>query len=395
MKKKWKLFGLVLALVCQLLSCSPTARTAQSLPPAAESSITAAENSSQTAAESIAETAAEAAAEAASQTAGETPAEAASLESLSSADFPVYSGAASVVYHDNRPLFSESDFTFGSGTSFSPLDSLGRCGTAMGILSPSTLPTEKRGSIGMVKPAGWHTVKYAGIDGNYLYNRCHLIAYELCGVNAEPRNLTTGTRYLNVQGMLPLENETTDYIRRTGNTVLYRVTPIFDGDNLVCSGVLMEAASAGDQGADYSFCAYCYDVQPGITINYADGSSSGPEFTGSDSGNSGSGSSDSGSTGSNAAGGNSADVGNSAGSENSGAAAGAVSGAGAAAAGAAVSGNTADGAQDYVLNTNTMKFHYPSCSSVQDMKAKNRKDVHETRDQIIADGYQPCKRCNP
>lgn len=388
MKRKWKLFGLALAVACQLLSCSPASRTAASLPPSLESTAEVTQSSAEltSAAATLAST--EASPENAAGTSAETTrAASSSPESLSSADFPAYSGAAQTVYNGNRPLFSEADFTFGSGTSLSPLDSLGRCGTAMGILSPSTLPTEKRGSIGMVKPAGWHTVKYAGIDGNYLYNRCHLIAYELCGLNAEPKNLITGTRYLNVQGMLPLENETTDYIRRTGNTVLYRVTPIFDGDNLVASGVLMEGASAGDGGADYSFCAYCYNVQPGITINYADGSSSGPEFTGSDSGSSKNSGENAGSSGGSSGIGNSGSA--------AGAAAGAVSAGGAAAAGAAASGNAADSARDYVLNTNTKKFHDPSCSSVKDMKPKNRKDVHESRDKIIADGYQPCKKCNP
>ena len=381
MKRKWKLFGLALAAACQLLSCSPASRTAASLPPSLESTAEVMQGSAELSSEASALASTETSPETAAETYAETAQSAAtSPKSLSSADFPAYSGAAQTVYNGNKPLFSETDFTFGSGTSLSPLDSLGRCGTAMGILSPSTLPTEKRGSIGMVKPAGWHTVKYAGIDGNYLYNRCHLIAYELCGLNAEPKNLITGTRYLNVQGMLPLENETTDYIRRTGNTVLYRVTPIFDGDNLVASGVLMEGASAGDGGADYSFCAYCYNVQPGITINYADGSSSGPEFTGSDGGSSKN-------SGGNTGSGNSGSA--------SGAAAGAVSAGGAAAAGAAASGIAADSAQDYVLNTNTKKFHYPSCSSVEDMKPQNRKDVHESRDKIIADGYKPCKRCNP
>lgn len=146
------------------------------------------------------------------------------------------------------------------------------------------MPTEERGEIGSVKPSGWHTVKYDGIDGNYLYNRCHLIGYQLSGENSNTRNLITGTRYMNVEGMLPYENKTADYIKSTGNHVLYRVIPIFEGDNLLASGVTMEAYSIEDAGKGLSFCVYCYNVQPGITINYVNGDSTGPAFTGSTTG---------------------------------------------------------------------------------------------------------------
>ena len=143
------------------------------------------------------------------------------------------------------------------------------------------MPTGERESIGSVKPTGWHTVKYDGIDGNYLYNRCHLIGYQLTAENANKKNLITGTRYMNVQGMLPFENMVADYIKETGNHVLYRVTPIFESNNLLASGVLMEAKSVEDNGKGIEFNVYCYNVQPGITINYATGESSGPEYTGS------------------------------------------------------------------------------------------------------------------
>ena len=133
------------------------------------------------------------------------------------------------------------------------------------------MPTEKRGAIGQVKPTGWHTVKYDQVEGKYLYNRCHLIGYQLTGENANEKNLITGTRYLNVDGMLPFENMVADYIKETGNHVLYRVTPVFNGNNLLASGVQMEAMSVEDKGAGISFNVFCYNVQPGVEINYADG----------------------------------------------------------------------------------------------------------------------------
>ena len=193
---------------------------------------------------------------------------------------PPYSDSPSVIMHDNIPYFTESELSQDSSESFSPLDSLGRCGPAAATLGEDLMPTEPRGSIGMVKPSGWHTVKYDGIDGNYLYNRCHLIAYELSGENANPQNLITGTRYMNVEGMLPYENETAGFIRSTGMHVQYRVTPVFEGDDLVARGVLIEAESVEDGGAGLRFCVYCYNVQPGVTIDYSDGNSTGPEFTG-------------------------------------------------------------------------------------------------------------------
>jgi len=186
---------------------------------------------------------------------------------------PDYSVSPYVTVNDNQPYFSEADLTTTSFESYSELDGLGRCGVAYACVSTDTMPTEARGSIGQIKPTGWHTVKYDCIDGKYLYNRCHLIGYQLTAENANEKNLITGTRYLNVDGMLPFENMVADYIKETDNHVLYRVTPIFDGDNLVASGVLMEAKSVEDKGEGICFCIFCYNVQPGVNIDYATGES--------------------------------------------------------------------------------------------------------------------------
>ena len=198
------------------------------------------------------------------------------------ASVSAYSGEATTTVNGNVPYFTDSDLTTTSYKSFGDLDSLGRCTAAMACIGPDLLPSAPRGEIGMVKPTGWHLVKYAGIDGNYLYNRCHLIAYELSGENANEKDLITGTRYLNVEGMLPYENKVADYVKYTGNHVMYRVTPIFEGDNLLASGVLMEGESVEDGGSGIKFCIYAYNVQPGITIDYATGDSSGSEYTGSE-----------------------------------------------------------------------------------------------------------------
>lgn len=150
---------------------------------------------------------------------------------------------------------------------------MGRCGVAYASVGKDLMPTEERGSIGQVKPSGWHTIKYDNVDGKYLYNRCHLIGYQLTAENANEKNLITGTRYLNVQGMLSFKNMAADYVKETGNHVLYRVTPVFEGSNLVESGVLMEAESVEDKGEGILYCVYVYNVQRGININYATGDS--------------------------------------------------------------------------------------------------------------------------
>lgn len=186
---------------------------------------------------------------------------------------PAYDGRAYVAVNNNEPFFTDSDMTTTAFENYSDLDSLGRCGVAYANICKDIMPTEERGKIGMIKPSGWHTVKYDVIKDRYLYNRCHLIGYQLAGENANPKNLITGTRYLNVEGMLPFENLVADYVNNTGNHVLYRVTPMFSGSNLVANGVLIEAKSVEDNGGGIFFNVYCYNVQPGVGINYENGDS--------------------------------------------------------------------------------------------------------------------------
>lgn len=187
---------------------------------------------------------------------------------------PAYSGEAWVEINNNDPFFKDDEITTESFENYSSLDELGRCGTAYACLSQELMPTDERGAIGSIKPTGWHTVKYPEvIEDNYLYNRCHLIAWCLSGENANEENLITGTRYMNVEGMLPFEEMVARYIDETDNHVMYRVTPIFEDNNLVASGVLMEAYSVEDKGEGICFCVYCYNVQPGIEIDYRTGES--------------------------------------------------------------------------------------------------------------------------
>lgn len=283
-------------------------------------------------------------------------------------EIPAYSGTPYTEVNGNQPYFTEEELTTQSFETYSELDSLGRCGMAYANVGQDLMPTEPRGEIGAVKPSGWHLVKYDNVDGKYLYNRCHLIAYMLAAENANPQNLITGTRYLNVQGMLPFETKVCDYVKNTGNHVLYRVTPIFDGDNLLADGVLMEAYSVEDAGEGICFCVFAYNVQPGIGIDYA--------------------------TGDNWA--------ESSGTYQSTAAPVTVET-------LAPQPETDTAVQitpespapqesqgiTYVLNTNTMKFHYPTCSSVDDMKEKNKQIYTGSREEVINMGYVPCKRCNP
>lgn len=186
---------------------------------------------------------------------------------------PEYNGSAYVVIEDNQPSFQKEDRTTESFEHYSELDELGRCGAAFANVGIDLMPTKERGSIGKVKPSGWQTVKYDNVDGKYLYNRCHLIGYQLTAENANEKNLITGTRYLNIEGMLPFENMVADYIKETQNHVLYRVTPIFEGENLVASGVQLEGYSVEDEGEGICFNIYAYNVQPGITIDYSNGES--------------------------------------------------------------------------------------------------------------------------
>ena len=187
-------------------------------------------------------------------------------------EIPPYSGNPYVEINGNKPFFT--DYPTDVFEQYSDLDQLGRCGTAYANICKEIMPTEERGQIGSVKPSGWHTVKYNGvINGNYLYNRCHLIAYQLAGENANPKNLITGTRYLNIDGMTPFENKVASHVKKNGGHVLYRVTPMFTGDNLVADGVLIEGYSVEDHGAGVQFCVFCYNVQPNIFIDYKTGDS--------------------------------------------------------------------------------------------------------------------------
>ena len=285
---------------------------------------------------------------------------------FNAADVPAYSGEPYTAVNNNEPYFTSDNLTTEAFENYSELDALGRCGVAYANVCLETMPTEKRGSISEVKPTGWHSVKYDNVDGKSLYNRCHLIGYQLTAENANQQNLITGTRYLNVDGMLPFENMVADYVKETDNHVLYRVTPIFTGDNLVADGVLMEGYSVEDEGDGICFCVYAYNVQPGITIDYATGDS----WLSSEKGNS-----------------DSSSGGNSAVSQSAADKSGTQQ--------AAVQTESVNTGTEYILNTNTKKFHYPSCSSVKQMKASNKKEYTGSRDDLIAQGYDPCKKCNP
>lgn len=281
-----------------------------------------------------------------------SPATPVSLENI-----PAYSGSPYVEINGGKTDFAKSMYKAESSQTFSELDSLGRCGTALAVVGEDLMPTEDRGSIGMIKPAGWHTVRYDDlIDGKYLYNRCHLIGYQLTGENANELNLITGTRYLNVEGMLPFENQVADYVKSTGNHVLYRVTPIYDEDDLIAQGVQMEAASVEDYGESLQFNVFVYNVQPGIEIDYATGDSR--RVPASETGN-------------------------------------APKTSAAADSKSAAADSKSAVTQEYVLNTSTKKFHHPSCSSVAKMSAKNKESVTAAREEIIADGYSPCGNCKP
>lgn len=259
------------------------------------------------------------------------PAETVSLDSL-----PAFDGTSAYVeINGNQPYFSEADYTTEAFETYSELDSLGRCGVAYANICKELMPEGERGEIGQVKPSGWHTVRYDDlVDGKYLYNRCHLIGWQLAGENANKQNLITGTRYMNVIGMLPFENEVDDYVDETGNHVLYRVTPVFEGDELVARGVLMEAYSVEDNGKGITFCVFCYNAQPGVCINYETGESW-------------------------------------------------------------RDGETAPTEVRYILNTNSKKFHLPDCDSVAAMSEKNKQVTDKSRDELIDAGYSPCGFCNP
>lgn len=272
-------------------------------------------------------------------------------------DIPSYNGNAYVAINNNEPQFKKSEIKSKSFEKYSNLDGKGRCGVAVASVGKDIMPTEKRGAIGSVKPTGWHTVKYDCVDGKYLYNRCHLIGYQLTGENANEKNLITGTRYLNVEGMLPFEDMVADYVKETGNHVMYRVTPIYKGNNLLASGVQLEGYSVEDKGAGISFNIYCYNVQPGVKINYATGDSSLSSNKKAESEIKG----------------NKTDNSNSNSEAN----------------------NSKNKKSVFILNTNTKKFHKSSCSSIKQMSAANTAKYNGNRQDLIDEGYEPCKRCNP
>ncbi len=263
---------------------------------------------------------------------------------------PSFSGQPYVEVDGNIPSFTEEEFTTVSFELYSELDFLGRPCVAYANIGLDLMPTEERGEIGQIKPVGWHTVKYDCIDGLYLYNRCHLIGYQLTGENDNINNLMTGTRYLNVQGMLTFEKMVAEYVLSTGNHVLYRVTPVYEEDNLIAAGVQMEGYSIEDNGEGICFNVFCYNLQPGIVIDYKNGDSykQSPETT---------------------------EI-----------------------ADGYVSDDLSTEEQisvDYVVNKNTYKFHYLYCNSVNDMKEKNKWYYSGDRQDLIDMGYQPCGRCNP
>ncbi len=254
-------------------------------------------------------------------------------------EVPEFDNLPYVAINNNVPDFADSELKTVSYEKYGSLDSLGRCTVCIACIGEDIMPTEKRGAIGEVKPTGWHSDKYDNVDGRYLYNRCHLIGYQLTAENANERNLITGTRYLNVQGMLPFEDMVDDYIEETGNHVLYEVTPQFKGNELVARGVHMQAKSVEDSGKGISFNVYCYNAQPGIEINYATGDSKAVKEK----------------------------------------------------------DNFNDGStkQTYIINTSSKKFHHPDCEAVDKMSPKNKKKYKGTRESLIKNGYDPCGICNP
>lgn len=272
------------------------------------------------------------------------------------AEVPEYSGDPYVEINDNQPEFEDYELTTEAFEEYSELDELGRCGTAEACVGEETMPTEERGNISSVKPTGWKNKDYDNVDGGRLYNRCHLIGFQLTGENANEKNLITGTRYMNTEGMLPFENMVADYVHETDNHVLYRVTPIFDGDDLVASGVQMEAESVEDDGAGVCFNVYVYNVQPQITINYATGDNWESDTVESDKDLSEYDETDR--------------------LENP-------------------EGSWAEEEQTYILNVNSHKFHLPECSGAKDMKEQNKREFTGTRSELIEEGYEPCGSCNP
>ena len=256
---------------------------------------------------------------------------------------------AYTILNNNVPQFEEDEITTVAFEEYSELDELKRCGVAFACIGEEIMPTEERGAIGQIKPSGWQMAKYDIVDGKYLYNRCHLIGYQLSGENANEKNLITGTRYMNVDGMLPFENMVADYIKETKNHVMYRVTPVFEDDNLLAKGVQMEALSVEDDGEGVSFNVFVNNIQPGVEINYLDGTSKLKSENDSEK------------------------------------------------EPEQEKQNNENENNDtiYILNTNTMKFHNVGCSSVKDIKPQNKETYNGTKAWLIDNGYSPCGVCNP
>lgn len=289
---------------------------------------------------------------------------------LSYRDVPAFEGNPYVYVNDGEPTFTDEQRAAEPGHEhYGELDELGRCTAAFAVVGSETQPTEKRGSIGEIRPSGWQMAKYDFVEGKYLFNRCHLLGYQLTGENANPQNLITGTRYLNIQGMLPFENAVADYVDATGNHVLMAVMPVFEGNELVARGVHMMAESVEDGGEGVAFNVFCYNVQPGVVIDYGTGESMLEE--------------------------DATPLPDVSGAESAPDTASEGAGAGEASEKGATGSAEGKGTTEYVLNTNSKKFHLPSCSSVDQMSPKNREDVEDTRENLIENGYDPCKRCNP
>ena len=310
MKLSYKITSLLIVLCIMFTACS------NALPPGAREHISVSETTTSSEAKSI------------------------TYNRNDSFDFdavPDYDGFPYVIINGNVPSFYKDEITTDSFEEYGMLDYLGRCTACIACVGQELMPTEKRGSIGMVKPTGWQTVKYEGIDGNYLYNRCHLIGYQLTAENANTRNLITGTRYMNTIGMLPFENEVADYVHSSDKHVMYRVTPLFKDEELVARGVQMEAYSVEDKGKSVCFNVYCYNVQPDIEIDYQTGKSRRSKTTNTSSTTSG----------------------------------------------------------KYILNVNSNKFHKTTCKQANDISEKNKRTFSGTRQELINKGYQPCKSCKP
>lgn len=291
--------------------------------------------------------------------AGKNP-KAPKLTWLEDLDIPEWDGEYPyVTLNNNYPFFDLNDGSTETYEIYYALDELGRCTLAEAVVGPETQPVEKRGNISSVKPTGWHTDKYDFVDGENLYNRCHLIAYYLGAENANPNNLVTGTRYMNTDGMNDLENVVGDYIRDTGHHVRYRVTPKWTGDNLICDGLLVEAYGIEDQGSEICFCIYCYNVQPGVTIDYKNGDNYATNGKGQTY-------KDEGKTGHKDSKNDSKDY-----------------------------RTEEDTYGTYVLNTKTLKFHSPDCENIADISDYNKETYEGSRNALIDKGYVPCGGCRP